>query len=249
MDLNADVGEGFGPYAMGTDEALLPFVTSVNVACAFHAGDPIIMERTVRASIAAGVAIGANPGYPDRRGFGRREMDLPPEEIEADVLYQIGALAAFVGAHGRTLSHVKPHGALYHRAARDLETAQAVARATARARVTILVGPLDSAALEQAAQEHHLRFAREAFADRRYDDGDGETAGAESDAVLLLPAAAAAHAVEIGLRRHPDTLCLHGDTRGAATIARAVREALIAAGIRVAAMSHDSQRGETAGGS
>jgi len=237
MDLNADVGEGFGPYAMGTDEALLPFVTSVNIACAFHAGDPIIMERTVRAAVAAGVAIGAHPGYPDRRGFGRREMDLPPDEIEADVLYQVGALAAFVRAHGATLSHVKPHGALYHRAAREPETAAAVARAVSRAGVSILVGPLGGEVLAQAAAAHQLRFASEAFADRRYDATGGLVSRDGPDAVLLLPAAAAAQAVEIGRDRRPDTLCLHGDTRGAATIARAVREALIAAGITIAPLA------------
>jgi UPF0271 protein len=237
MDLNADVGEGFGPYAMGTDEALLPFVTSVNIACAFHAGDPIIMERTVRAAVAAGVAIGAHPGYPDRRGFGRREMDLPPEEIEADVLYQVGALMAFVRAHGGTLSHVKPHGALYHRASRDAETAEAVARGVARAGVSILVGPMGSVAMPKAAEAHNLRFASEAFADRRYDAGGELVRRDDSEAVLLLPVAAAAQAVEIGRDRKPDTLCLHGDTRGAATIARAVREALTAAGIVVAPLA------------
>jgi 5-oxoprolinase (ATP-hydrolysing) subunit A len=237
MDLNADVGEGFGPYAMGTDEALLPFVTSVNIACAFHAGDPLIMERTVRAAVEAGVAIGAHPGYPDRRGFGRREMDLPAEEIEADVLYQVGALAAFVRSHGGALAHVKPHGALYHRASRDPEAAYAVARAVARAGVPILVGPLGSEAMPAAAEAHHLRFASEAFADRRYDAAGGLVSRDGPDAVLLLPAAAAAQAVEIGRDRNPDTLCLHGDTRGAATIARAVREALTAAGIVIAPLA------------
>jgi 5-oxoprolinase (ATP-hydrolysing) subunit A len=132
IDLNADVGEGFGSWPMGTDEALLEHVTSANVACGFHAGDPSVIDRTVALAARKGVAIGAHPGYHDLRGFGRREMRVPPGEVEADVVYQVGALAAFARAHGSRLGHVKPHGALYNQAADDEELARAIARGVAR---------------------------------------------------------------------------------------------------------------------
>jgi UPF0271 protein len=229
---------------MGQDADLLALVTSVNVACGFHAGDPAVMDRTVAAAARAGVALGAHPGYPDLRGFGRRPMSAAPDEVETDVLYQVGALLAFARAHGARLVHVKPHGALYNQAAQDDELARAVARGTARAgRDLILVGLAGSAAMRRAAEGEGLRFAAEAFADRAYHDDGTLRPRRLPGAVITDPEAAARQAVAIArdgvvrsaggadVRVTADTLCLHGDTPGAVANARAVGQALRAAGI------------------
>ena len=174
VDLNADLGEAFGAYAMGADEAVLAYVSSANVACGFHAGDPTVIDRTVARAVRAGVAVGAHPSHYDLRGFGRREIAADPAEVEADVVYQVGAVAAFARTHGSHLTHVKPHGALYNQAARDDALARAVARGVARfSRDLVLVGLAGSAAMRRAADAEGLRFAGEAFADRAYDAGDG----------------------------------------------------------------------------
>jgi len=246
IDLNADVGEGFGPWPAGEDAALLASVTSVNVACGFHAGDPRVMDRTVSLAVAVGVALGAHPGYWDLRGFGRREMAADPEEVENDVLYQIGALAAFARSHGAAVVHVKPHGALYNQAARDETLARAVARGVRRAgEGLVLVGLATSSVMREAAAAAGLRFAGEAFADRAYEPDGSLRSRRAPGAVLTDPDAAARQAVglardgivvahggrEIAVRA--DTLCLHGDTPGALTLARTVRAALDAAGVAV----------------
>ncbi|HET8648268.1 MAG TPA: 5-oxoprolinase subunit PxpA [Vicinamibacteria bacterium] len=249
IDLNADVGESFGPWRMGADEALMRWVTSVNVACGFHAGDPTVMDRTVEMAARAGVAVGAHPGHPDLRGFGRRALALPPEEIERDVLYQVGALMAFARAHGTALVHVKPHGALYNQAAADESIARAVARGVARAdRGLVLVGLATTETMRRAAEAEGLRFAAEAFADRRYADDGHLLPRGRAQAVIDDPAAAATQAVRIAregkvaaaggadIPLRADTLCLHGDHPRAAENARAVREALEAAGVAVRAL-------------
>ena len=152
IDLNADVGESFGAFATGSDEQLFENVTSANVACGFHAGDPSVIDRTVKSAVERGVAVGAHPGYFDLRGFGRREMRLPASEVEADVVYQTGALLAFARAHGTTLTHVKPHGALYNQAVDDPQLAFAIARGIARvSRELVLVGLAGSQAMREAA--------------------------------------------------------------------------------------------------
>jgi UPF0271 protein len=247
IDLNADVGESLGPWPMGEDAALVRLVTSVNVACGFHAGDPLTIRRTVRLALDAGAAIGAHPGYPDLVGFGRRAMDLGPEELEAAVLYQVGAVAGIVRAEGGRLAHVKPHGALYHHAAADPAAAAAVAGAVARIDDRLrVVGPGGSALLTAAAKLG-LRTTGEAFADRVYEPDGHLRARSRPGAVHAEPAAAAAQAVGIARDGHvvasdgsripveADTLCVHGDTPGAAAIARAVRGALLDAGIAVRA--------------
>ncbi len=250
IDLNADVGESFGAWRMGADTALLPFVTSVNVACGFHAGDPRVIDATVAAALGAGVAVGAHPGYWDLRGFGRREQAADPAEVEADVLYQVGALAAFARSRGAALAHVKPHGALYNQAVRDEGLARAIARGVARAgRDLAFVGLATSDVMRRAAAAEGLRFAAEAFVDRAY-EADGTLVSRRTPgAVLADPAAAAAQAVRLArdgvvvardgreVPVHADTLCLHGDTPDAVAIARAVREALAAAGVAVAALA------------
>jgi UPF0271 protein len=250
IDLNADLGESFGAWSMGADEALLAHVTSANVACGFHAGDPSVMDRTVALALRAGVAIGAHPGYHDLRGFGRREIAADPAEVEADVLYQAGALDAFVRSHGARLRHVKPHGALYIQAARDEALALAIARGVARlGRGLSLVGLAGSAALRAAAAAEGLRFAAEAFVDRAYDRQGRLVPRSHPGALVSDPAAAAERAVRLvregvvvsiegpAVEVAAETLCLHGDGPRALAVARAVREALEAAGVRVEALA------------
>jgi UPF0271 protein len=248
IDLNADVGESLGPWPMGEDARLIPLVSSVNIACGFHAGDPVTIERTVRLAIDAGAAIGAHPGYPDLAGFGRRDMDLSPTELEAAIVYQVGAVAAFARAAGGELRHVKAHGALYNRAAADPAVAAAVARAIARcAQELVLVGLAGSAMLE-AGRASGLAVAAEAFPDRAY-EADGSLRSRRLEAAVLTDSGEiAARAVRMArdgtvvavdgsiVQVDADTLCLHGDTPGAVEHAAAVRAALEAEGIRVAAV-------------
>ena len=245
IDLNADVGESYGPWSMGEDDALIPLVTSVNIACGFHAGDPRTIERTVATAIAAGAAIGAHPGYPDLAGFGRREMALAADDLEAAIVYQVGAVAAFVRAAGAELRHVKAHGALYNRAARDPVAAEAIVRATRRISTGLIVVGPDGSALADAAAVAGSPWAAEGFPDRAY-EGDGSLRSRLlPDALVLDPAAAAERAVRMvrdgivtatdgtEIEMTPDTLCLHGDAPGAPDRAAALRRALIAAGIEV----------------
>jgi UPF0271 protein len=247
VDLNSDVGESFGVWTSGDDEAVIPLVTSVNVACGFHAGDPLVIERTIELAVSSGVAIGAHPGYPDLGGFGRRDMEMAPVEIEAAVVYQIGAVAAFARACGSELRHVKPHGALYNRAAFDLTVAEAIARAVRRvSRELVLVGLAGSVLLD-AGRGAGLMVAAEAFADRVYgDDGrprprrlpgsvhsDAGVAAAQAVAVVRDGQVIAHDGSMVAVRA--DTICIHGDTPGAPMFARAVREALQAAGVTIAA--------------
>lgn len=246
IDLNCDMGEGFGAYAMGNDNQVLPFVSSVNLACGFHGGDPRVMDRSVAMALRAGVAIGAHPSHYDLRGFGRRLIRADPEEVEADVVYQVGALQAFVRSHGAKLAHVKPHGALYHQVAEDPALARAIARAVARVgRELRLVGIAGAEPLRRAAEEAGVPFVAEGFADRRYNT-DGSLQPRRIDGALILdPQAAAEQAVSIAsegrvvavdgsvIPLRADTLCLHGDNINAEEIAWAVRQALDAAGVEV----------------
>jgi len=169
IDLNSDVGESYGAWQMGQDEALIPLVTSVNIACGAHAGDPQVMRATVELARRHGARIGAHPGYPDREGFGRRDFGLSAAELEASLLFQLGALEAFVRAAGERLSHVKPHGALYNRAARDAGVARAIATAIARFDPNLVLVGLAGSQLVEAGRASGLRVAAEAFADRAPD--------------------------------------------------------------------------------
>ena len=172
VDLNSDLGESFGAYTIGSDDRVLALVSSANVACGFHAGDPSVMGATVAACRAQGVAVGAHPGFPDLVGFGRRQLAVTPDQAYGDVLYQIGALAGFCRANGALLQHVKPHGALYNMACKDLELARAVTRAVRDfAPALVLLAPAGSC-LQQAAKEQGVSFGCEVFADRAY-EADG----------------------------------------------------------------------------
>jgi UPF0271 protein len=250
IDLNADVGESFGAWTLGADADLFGCVSSLNIACGFHAGDPRVMDRTVAGAAQAGLAIGAHPGHWDLRGFGRRAILAEPEEVEADVLYQVGALAAFARAHGTRLTHVKPHGALYNQAVADEGLARAIARGAARGGADlILVGLASSRTMRDAAGAAGLRFAAEAFADRRYEPDGTLRSRRLPGALIDDPEAAAEQAVRIArdgrviasdgreLSLAAETLCLHGDGPRVLDTARAVRRALDAAGVAVRPLS------------
>jgi UPF0271 protein len=192
LDLNADLGEGYGPWRMGQDEELLELMTSVNIACGFHAGDPDVMAETVRLAVSRHIALGAHPSLPDRQGFGRRAMQVTPREVYNLMLYQIGALSSFVqAAHGR-LSHVKPHGALYHQAAHDPALADAIAEAVRDFDAHLILVGLSGSHLIRAGQSLGLRIAREGFADRRYEADGSLTPRNRPDACIHDPALALA---------------------------------------------------------
>lgn len=247
IDLNADVGESFGAWRLGDDRALFEHVTSANIACGYHAGDPMTMTSTVQEAARCGVAIGAHPGYPDLVGFGRRTLRMAYPDVEAMVLYQIGALQAIAEANGARVAHVKPHGALYNDAVRDRPLADAIAAAVRRSGPDIRLVGLASSALIAAAEAAGIPWTAEAFCDRAYDD-DGTLAPRGTDGAMLPDAEAAARqAVAIAVRGSviarsgavvavsAQTLCIHGDTPNAASIARVVRAALEGAGVRVCA--------------
>jgi UPF0271 protein len=249
IDLNADVGESYGAWTMGQDGALLPLVTSANVACGAHAGDPLVMDRTVALCARLGVAAGAHPGYPDRDGFGRRDLDMTTDELEASILAQVGALWAIARSRGVELVHVKPHGALYNAAARDPAMAETIARAVKRFSADlVLVGLAESVGLE-AASAVGLRVAAEVFADRVYEQDGSLRSRRLPGSVLDDPAAAAAQAKSLvvdgrvhaadgsWVAVHADTICIHGDTPNAPAYAAAVRGALEAAGVEIRSLA------------
>jgi UPF0271 protein len=249
IDLNCDMGESFGAFRLGSDEEVLPFITSANLACGFHGGDPRVMDRMVLNLVRSGVSVGAHPSHYDLRGFGRRVIQVEPEEVEADVVYQVGALAAFAASHGTRLRHVKPHGALYNQAAGDPVLARAVARGVARVDAElVLVGLAGSEPMRAAAKAEGLRFAAEAFADRVYESDGRLRSRRERGAVILDAQVAASQAVSLARDRfvlahggervslEADTLCLHGDNPRVDEIAWTVRQALEAAGVEVRAL-------------
>jgi UPF0271 protein len=249
IDLNCDLGEGFGPYAHGHDPELLQLVSSANIACGFHAGDPATMRRTVRLARARGVSVGAHPSYPDLLGFGRRHLACSPEEIRDDVTYQLGALWAFCRSEGLPLAHVKPHGALYNAAARDLPTALAVAEAVRAVDPALWLVCLAGSLQVEAARRTGLRHVEEGFADRAYlPDGQllprtqpgaviHDRAQVEERVVRLLRERRVAASDGSLVPLTVQTLCVHGDTPDAVELVRAVRRALEAAGVAVRSFS------------
>lgn len=248
VDLNCDLGESFGRWNLGCDELVLPLVSSANVACGMHAGDPAVMRRTIGLAKAAGVSVGAHPGYPDLQGFGRRQMALSPEEAYAFVQYQVAALTGMCRAQGVRLAHVKPHGALYNAAARDEALARAVAAAVADLDPTLTLVALAGSVSARAGREAGLAVAEEFFADRGYRaDGTLVPRGARGD--LVRDEREAAARVERAVRQgvvtatdgtevpvRCDTVCIHGDGPAALAFARGVRARLEAAGVVIEAM-------------
>lgn len=247
IDLNADLGESFGAWHMGDDAGVMPWITSANVACGFHAGDPPIMRATVALCLEHGVAIGAHTSLPDLQGFGRREMKILPNDVYAQTLYQLGALHAFVRAAGTHLHHVKPHGALYNMAARDRALAHAIAAAVRDFNPTLILMGLAGGALVDAGRAAGLRVQHEGFCDRRYHADGSLTPRSEAGAVIEDVDAAVAQAVSIataketttsdGTRVHieADSLCVHGDRANAAAFAEHLHRALVDAGVRIVA--------------
>jgi UPF0271 protein len=230
---------------MGADDSVMPHITSATIACGAHAGDPGVMRRTVRLARAAGVAVGAHPGFADLQGFGRREMAIDPSEVEDSLIAQIGALAAIAKAEGAALQHVKAHGALYNMAARDRGLADAIARAIASVDKTLIMFGLPGSPMIEAGRAAGVRVASEGFADRAYQPDGTLAPRSRPGAVIAEAGAVVARAVrmaregvvltpdgtEVALR--VDTICVHGDTPGAPELTRRIREALQAAGANV----------------
>ena len=249
IDLNADLGEGFGPWQMGDDESLLDVLSSANIACGFHAGDPLIMERTVRAALARRVEIGAHVGFPDRQGFGRRVMQIDADELAAIVTYQLGALAGIARALGSRMSHMSFHGALGNMAAADAALAGPLVAAVARFDPDLVIVSSSSQAIEAAAARCALRVATTFLADRAY-DGNGllvrrqvpgsviHDQGVVLERVrrLLREGIVIAHD-GTALATRPQSILVHGDTPGAVALARAIRAEVEAAGGRVVPVS------------
>lgn len=249
IDLNCDVGESFGAYTIGSDAEILRHVTSANIACGFHAGDPATMRRTVRLAVENKVAIGAHPGLPDLVGFGRREMQVSAQEVYELVLYQVGALAAFARGAGTAVSHIKPHGALYNIATKDGGIAQAIAQATRDFDPTcVLVGQSGSQLIE-AGRAAGLNTASEAFGDRTYQADGSLTPRHLPNALISDPSIAAERVMRMVLEGKiesqqgtdvpisTDTICIHGDSPGAADLAKAIRARLEQHGIKVRSFS------------
>jgi UPF0271 protein len=243
IDLNADLGESFGAYNIGQDSELLQWITSANIACGLHAGDPIVMERTVGLARQRGIAIGAHPGFPDLQGFGRRNMALTPGEVKVFLLYQIGALAAFVRSAGATLHHVKPHGALYTMAARDRNLARAIAEAVSAFDPSLSLMALAGSQMAEESRALGISTIEEAFADRGYDTEGNLVPRSQPGAIICHPQTAAIRAVQmvrsgfvqaVTGEQVPlsfQSLCIHGDAPNAVAIAQAVHQAMVKEGI------------------
>lgn len=247
IDLNSDMGERETPEGLAIDAALMPFITSVNIACGGHAGTPVLMRRTARLAVQQGVAIGAHPGLPDPEQFGRAERIVAPDDIETLVIRQLGMLAEVLDRDGLTFAHVKPHGALYNRAAKDPELARAIVRAVQIVDRTLLLYALAGSELVKAAQAAGLAVVNEAFTDRTYRADGSLVPRSERGAVLETEEAVRRQlrqlitGVVTSVEGSPvpiqaDSLCLHSDTPQAVALARMVRQELDAAGILVAAV-------------
>jgi UPF0271 protein len=249
VDLNCDLGESFGAWTMGRDADVIPFISSANIACGYHASDPLVMARTVALAHKAGVGIGAHPGFPDLMGFGRRNMAVTPAEAEAYILYQLGALAAFCKAEGTPLAHVKPHGALYNMAAVDKALAEAICNAVAKFDDRLIVLALSGSEMVEAAKRKGLKAASEVFADRAYeDDGtlrsrklpramidDEDEAVARVLRMVTEGKVVSANGKDVAIQA--DSVCVHGDDTKALIFVRKIRAALEAAGVRVEGFS------------
>lgn len=250
VDLNADMGEGFGRYCLD-ESSLLAVVTSASIACGFHAGDPMVMRETVASAVSRGVTIGAHPGYPDLTGFGRRDLAATTAEVEAIVIYQIGALQAVCAAAGGRLRYVKAHGALYNRAARDIPTAEAMVRAVHSVDPSLALLGLAGSAMMDAAERIGIRGVSEAFVDRAYRSDGTLVPRSEPGAILTNVDAIAERALGMveshtvrtadgsAISVHAESLCTHGDGPDAMAIVSAVRARLERAGVALASFMHD----------
>jgi UPF0271 protein len=254
IDLNCDLGESFGAYKIGHDELVIPFVTSVNVACGFHGGDPSVIRSTVEMAKKHGVAVGAHPGYPDLLGFGRRNMIMHPDEVYSMVIYQIGAVRAFTDLYNIPLQHVKPHGALNNMAAVDLDLARVIARAIYDYDKDLILLAVAGSQLARAGEEIGLQVANEVFADRAYEP-DGTLRNRKyPDALIHDPVEAANRVLQMvkentivaidGTRIpvRPDSVCLHGDGLTAVKLAETLRKELIAHGVELCSLKEKLEK-------
>ena len=252
VNLNADMAEGFGAYDIGNDDEILKIIRSANIACGMHAGDPRVMHRVVKRAVEEGVSIGAHPGFNDLWGFGRRRIDMHPDDLEYLTAYQIGALQAFAAYAGTKVTHLKPHGALNNMAAESADYALAIGRAIKAVDREIIYVALTGSEMEKAGRQLGLRVAREGFCDRQYDDDGNLTSRKIPGSVLKDPKAVQDQVVRMVLegeilsrtgnriKTKVDTLCVHGDEPTAISTARAAREALEAAGVQVVPLTEMS---------
>jgi UPF0271 protein len=246
IDINCDLGESFGAYRIGNDEKIMAHITSANIACGFHAGDPMIMAQTINLAKKHKVAVGAHPGFPDLMGFGRREMQLVPDEAKNYVIHQIGALQGFAKVAGTSLQHVKPHGALYNMAAEDERLAKAIAEAAKALDSDLIVFAQPKSALAKASVKAQLRVAHEFFADRAYDPDGSLVSRRRATALVKEPKKVVERAVKAAMEGTVvalngelinigqfHTICVHGDTSFALKLAQALGKGLVKAGIKV----------------
>lgn len=251
IDLNCDMGESFGAYTIGDDESVMRSISSANIACGLHAGDPSVIRRTIRLALASGVAIGAHPGFPDLVGFGRREMKATPAEVEDTVLYQVGAVAGVAAAEGATLQHVKAHGALYNMATRDAELAGAIARGVAALDRSLILFGLPDSEILAAGRAAGLRVAAEGFADRAYEPDGSLASRRKAGSVIHDPDRVVSRVLQMvrdgtvqatddsTITLAADTICVHGDTMGAAELTTRIRQGLEGVGVEIRAFGSD----------
>jgi len=248
VDINCDMGESFGVYRLGFDEEMMSHITSANIACGYHAGDPIVMERTIALAKNHGVSVGAHPGFPDLVGFGRRNMELTPQEVRNDIIYQAGALAAFAQIEGVSLQHVKPHGQLYNLAAKDKPMTEAICDAISGLGKNLILVALSGSQMAEIATKSGLKVAREAFADRAYHRDGSLVSRKREGSVIHDPERVAERVIQMVqegkvqsiegdlIDLEVDSVCVHGDTPGAVQLAQTIRRKFQEAGISVLPM-------------
>lgn len=245
IDLNCDLGESFGSYTIGCDEKVIPLISSANVACGFHAGDPMVMAKTIARCKESGISVGAHPGFHDLAGFGRRNLAVTPEEARQDVIYQIGALQAFCAANGLKLRHVKPHGALYNMAGKNYALAKAICEGVCSVDPSLVMLVLAGSEMQKAAEDTGLQFAREVFADRAYEE-DGSLVARSKEGSMITDENEAVERVIRMIKEHkvtaitgknieviPDSVCVHGDGEKALLFVEKLRQALTENGIQI----------------
>ncbi|MCI6004055.1 MAG: 5-oxoprolinase subunit PxpA [Blautia sp.] len=245
VDLNSDLGESFGRYTLGMDDKIIPLITSANVACGYHASDPVVMGKTIAMAKEAGIRVGAHPGFPDLMGFGRRNMAVSPEEAKAYTTYQLGALDAFCRAHEMKMQHVKPHGALYNMAAKDYALSRAICEAIAEFDSSLIVLALSGGELAHAARDMGLRTALEVFADRAYEE-DGSLVNRRKEGAMITDEEEAIARVVRMIKEkkvtaitgkdipiQADSVCVHGDGAKALAFVERIRDTLTAEGIEI----------------
>lgn len=248
VDLNCDMGESFGNYKCGLDEEVISYISSANIACGFHASDPLVMGKSVQMAAEHNVKIGAHPGYPDLVGFGRRNMTVAPKEVKAMVQYQIGALVAFCKANGTVLQHVKPHGAMYNMAGKDKALAMAICEGVCEVDPGLILLGQAGNEMQKAAEETGLKYAKEVFADRAYEE-DGSLAARSKPGSMITDEEEAIQRVISMVKYHKvmaitgkeieveaNSICVHGDGQKAVAFVKRIREALLAEGIEIMPM-------------